>query len=135
MDGRNKKLSPVEIRNLLLAEEGLEVRKIGEPRYPKSARRQKTQLMNGILQSFPFPKAQQELLKALNSKGLLDVHQIAQETGSKAPDALIRDTRKMIKSTQYLRDILAIGIFHRGRRWLYYLKFMDPSATSNSHQS
>lgn len=109
---------------LLLAEDGYEIRKIGASKYPKSQKRQLTSLLKTILRNFPFPKKQLKLLEALTTKGSLEINEITEETGSKAPRGLIRDTRKKIKSYQHLRNInMDIGGVRRGKKWLYYLKF------------
>lgn len=136
MDGRKKKLPMSRVAQaamrLLLAEDGYEIRKIDEPKYLKSERRRWNQTINKIIKAFHFSKKEEELLRVLNAEGPLDINQIAEATSSKAPRALIEATRGRIASTQYLRDVMAIGIFNQGRKRLYYLKFTDSSANTNS---
>lgn len=69
---------------LLLAEDGYEIRKIDESKYPKSKRRQWTYVMKTILNNFPFSNKQRRLLEALTSSGSLEINEIADATGSKA---------------------------------------------------
>ncbi|MBI2012131.1 hypothetical protein HYS91_05170 [Candidatus Daviesbacteria bacterium] len=127
MDGRKKKLSMPPIAQaamrLFLADEGHEIREIDEPKYPKSARRQRTSLFKTIIKNFHFPEKQQKLLEALIIKGSLDINGIAEETNSKAPGRLVTDTRKTIKSYEPLRNMnMGIDKFRRGRKWFYHLK-------------
>lgn len=121
MDGRNKKLSPRAIMELLLAEDGDEIRKINEPRHPKSKRRQWVNTISIILQHFPFSPKQKKLLKAFGKKQYLDSLDIKMETGSTDPTALIRDMRQKIMSIQHLKEIMAIKSYRHGLKWNYNL--------------
>lgn len=106
---------------LLLAEDGDEIRIINETRHPKSKGRQWVSAVNVILQHFPFSQKQKKLLKAFGKKQYLDSLDIKMATGSKDPTALIRDTRKRISSIQHLKEIVAIKSYRHSQKWIYNL--------------
>lgn len=125
MDGSKKKLpgSPVAqaAMRLFLADAGYEIKDTNEPKYPKSKRRQWVNAINVIIQHFPFSPKQKKLLKAFGKKQHLDSLDIKMATGSKDPTALIRDTRKRIRSLQHLKEIVAIKSYRYGQKWIYNL--------------
>lgn len=141
MDGRKKKLSMSPVAQAFmrhfLAEDGYEIRKIGESKYQGSEKKRWNQTINRIIKIFHFTKKQKEILKALSSKSPLEINQIVAMVGTtnnEAARALINETRKRIKSTQYLKDVMDIGIFGQGRKRFYTLNFFDPASKTSSHE-
>lgn len=104
----------------ILRQEGYEVRKIRE--FPKSERRIKNSLKSIIRQNFPLAPKQAKLIDALITRSCLDSTDIRVATDTEDPIALVRDTRRRLKSTQYLRDVIEIESFRQGKRWFYSLK-------------
>lgn len=130
MDRKREKLpmSPVAwaALNLFLREQGYDVKKINDSVSLRSDRRVRTKLANIILRYFSFPLKQKKLLKSLAIKVSLDLLDIKTETGTKSPEALIRDTKKRIKSYPILKKLIDIGSFRKGKKRFYYLKILSP---------
>lgn len=128
MDGKGNKPPMPKVAwaalNLFLREEGYEIRKIGEPGHRKSARKTRTYFRSIIRRYFRFSPKQEKLLNALAAKGSLDSLDIKVATDTKAPRALVRDTRKRIKSHEHLKDFLDVGSYRKGRQWRYFLKVL-----------
>lgn len=119
MDDQNlekqRKRARIAAIRLLAPEEALRKK-------PKSKKRSATETMAIIKRNFPFPDKQSKLLKALITRGSLDTYTLQNITESKDIKALVRDTRKKIKSYEHLRNIIDIGSFRKGKKWLYRLK-------------
>lgn len=110
------------ITRYMLGQEGYEVREIGE--YPKSDRRVRAQLVSILVRECRLSPMQQKLLKALADKGSLDRVDVEVATDTKVARALVRDTKKRLKSHQYFKDIVTIGSFRDGSKWRYSLKIL-----------
>lgn len=124
MDGE-RKYTKERVR--LAAERLLSPLANNKPKYSLSERRIRVKFINMILRNSHFSPKSSKLLKALAKKDTIDSSDIKIETESIAPRGLVRDTRKKIKSSQYLKDTFDIGSLRQGRKWIYFIKVVLPS--------